>query len=287
MLEEKSKFHFYSYGVVAVNKDLDSDIVEITPVEYTPMLDGEITDNNVQYLGKGKDAMGRSFDEQVDTTASVRAKWLPWFDTNRKTSPDVRRGESVCLFRFGDTDQYWWTTFLQAKHIRRLETVIWSFSNNREENKEDDADSTYWMEVSTHGKYIHLQTAKNDGEPFVYYIQINTKEGCITIKDDDENIIFLDSQERHIKLKNKDNSFVSINKRKIHINALDEVKITTKDYINESSNSITESTQTYKVTSTSYAHVTTTWKVDAPTSEFTGANKSGPHTATTYSGPHV
>jgi hypothetical protein len=157
----------------------------------------------------------------------------------------VRRGEQVAIYRFGDADEYWWTTLLQDKIIRRLETVIYSFSNNREENIEDSPTTTYFMEVSTHKKLIHLHTSKNDKEPFIYDIQIDTKNGNIVIRDDDDNYIFLDSKERHIKLHNKDTSYVEMDKRIINIHSLDEINLKTKKYTLDATESIETKTKKY------------------------------------------
>lgn len=229
-MQDLSRLVFYSIGVVAVNKKLTSHFVEITPIEDIPYLDGEITDNFDEYETTGKDHLGKEFNVKIDTTASIRAKWLPAGNSNRITSPDVRRGEHVAIYKFGDADEYYWATLLQDKHIRRLETVIYSFSNNRDENIEDSPTTTYFFEISTHKKLIHIHTSKNDDEPFIYDIQLDTKNGNFVLRDDDDNYIFLDSKERHIKLHNKDTSYMEMDKKIINIHSLEEVNIKTKHY---------------------------------------------------------
>ena len=42
--EGLSKLHFYSTGIVAKNKELDSDLIEVTAIEDNSYLDGELTD---------------------------------------------------------------------------------------------------------------------------------------------------------------------------------------------------------------------------------------------------
>ena len=293
-----SKLQFYSIGIVAANKKLSSDLIEVVPMENTPLLSGELTDNIEQYQGSGKSPDGENFQVDMQTTTSIQARWLSMSDTNRVTSPDVRRGEMVCIYQFSDVDEYWWTTLKQDKKLRRLETVIYSFSNQRQENKEIAADSAYWFEVSTHGKYIHLHTAKNDKEPFVYDIQLNTKEGCLTIQDDDGNYIFLDSKERQIKLRNKDDSFIDINKKKIHINALEQVLVTTKNFEVQADSTIKMTTQDYSLRTSSYKVDASTYKVNVPTAAFSsnidvGSTLSAGNTVTashihgdSYSGGH-
>lgn len=270
-----SKLQFYSIGIVAANKKLSSDRIEVVPMEDSPMLSGELSDNIEQYQAKGQSIDGESFDVDMKTTASIQARWLSYTDTNRITSPDVRRGEMVAIYQFSDSDEYWWMTLKQDKTLRRLETVIYSFSNQRDENNEVDANSSYWFEVSTHGKYIHLHTSKNDKEPFAYDVQINTKVGCVTITDDDDNWIFLDSKERQIKLHNKDNSFIDINKKKIHINAVDQVLVTTKAFEVQASNSIKMTTKDYTLKTNSYKTTATSYQTTVPTANFSSNITAG------------
>lgn len=223
--QKLSKLQFYSLGIVAANKKLTEDLIEVTPIEEFPMLDGEITDNIEQYEAKFQNANEEPFKVDVKTTASIKAKWLPINNSNRRTSPDVRRGEHVVLYRFADTDEYWWNTLKNDNRIRRLETVIYSFNNLSVENKEDDADSSYWLEVSTHRKIMHVHTSKNDGEPFAYDIQINAKDGKIVITDDVGNYFVLNSKENHIRLENATGSFAELNKGNVNINAPENINM--------------------------------------------------------------
>lgn len=225
-----SKLQPYSLGLVSANKPLKSMIIEVTPVEDFPMLNGEITDNIEKYTSTSTDAAGSTKKTEVSTTASIKATWLPIHNSNRKTAPDVRRGETVMIYRFADTDKYWWNTLFDDIKLRRLETVIYAFSNNRDENVPDTAESTYFLEVSTHTKTVHFHTSKNDGEPFMYDIQINAKDGIITITDDAENFIILNSRDKRITAHNGDESIVDIDKTNITISCSDTLTMNCKDW---------------------------------------------------------
>lgn len=216
-----SKLHFYSVATVAANKALDSDTIEATPLEDAPMLSGELTDNIMEYTTQYKDSNDRHGAEKIMTTVTVKAKWLPIGQSNRKTPPDVRRGEMVVLYRFSDNDEYWWVTMHNDTRIRRLETVIYTFVNQREENSEISADTCYWIEISTHRKLFHLHTSKNDGEPFAYDIQIDAKGGVVTITDDVGNYVQIDSTNSKLTLQNVDNTNVILDKENIDINCKD------------------------------------------------------------------
>jgi hypothetical protein len=220
-----SKLTFYSLGLVAANKDLKSHVIEVSPVEDFPMLNGEVTDNIEKYKTSTQDSQGSVKNIEVNTTASVKATWLPINNSNRKTSPDVRRGETVVLYKFGDSDKYWWNTLFDDGKLRRLETVVYAFSNNSKENVEDTAESTYYLEVSTHRKLMHIHTSKNDGEPFAYDVQIDAKNGVITITDDADNFIVLNSKDRRLILHNADGSILDVNKKVIDMFAIDKINL--------------------------------------------------------------
>lgn len=261
MVPGMSQFQFYSIGIVAANKPLKSRHIEVTPMEDSPMLDGEITDNQDKYESKGSNSEGQAFEVSLKTTASIRALWVPFGDTNRKTAPDVRRGERVAIYRFGDADEYFWTTMTHHEKIRRLETVVYAFSNNSKENIENDSSSTYYFEISTHTKLITFHTAKNDGEFCSYNFQVNTKLGNFTFEDDIGNFIFLDSKEKQIKMKNIDDSFVDINRKIITLQSLDKIILNTQHVeINAQS--------TLKITTSDFTTTTNGYKINAPTVVF-------------------
>ena len=214
-----SKLFLYSYGVVAANKSLSSMEIEVTPMETLPMTDGELSDNLTTKNVKGKDADGSSFETTVRNSLTVTARWLP-FSSNRKTAPDVRRGEKVAIWKFADADKYYWSELEYEAKLRKLETVIYTFSNTQKESEASGTDTTYFIEISTHGKMIQLHTSTSDGEPFGYDFVLDTKEGTFQIRDTIENIIFLDSAAKRIVLRNAAESFIDLNAEDLFINVV-------------------------------------------------------------------
>lgn len=252
---ESSGFRFYSKAVVAANKKISSHLIEAVPIEDMPMMDGELTDNTVEYKAKGAGKDGENaFEHDLKTTASVEAEWLPWGSSNRRTPPDVRRGASVMLFKYKDSDKFYWISLGDNQQTTRLETVTYAWSNERKENIPLDATNTYWMTVSTHEKLIHLETTKSDGEPFAYILQINTKDGSVVLQDDVGNLFVLDSKNTHIRLQNKEMSFVDLNKRIITIESAEEVNIKTRKFSVKADESIVMNTKTMNVTSSAFQH---------------------------------
>ncbi len=214
-----SKLSLYSYGVVAVNKPRSTMSIEVTPMEAVPMTNGELTDNLTSENVKGKDADGSSFETTVKSAVTVTARWLP-FSSNRKTAPDVRRGEKVAIWKFADADKYYWSELEYEAKLRKLETVIYAFSNTQDESVDSAFDTTYFIEISTHDKKIHLHTSTSDGEPFGYDILLNTKEGTFQLRDTIENILFLDSGAKRFVMKNAAESFIDLNAEDLFINVV-------------------------------------------------------------------
>ena len=225
-MEHISKFHFYSAGIVASNKLLSSKEVEVTPTEKAPMLDGQITDNTTTITASATDSSGAAYQTEIETTVTVTATWLPTSNTNRRTAPDVRRGELVMLYRFGDTDKFFWVDLDADCKFRKLETVIYGWSGTQDESVANDSSNMYFFEVSTHQGLVHFHTSNANEEPYVYDLQINTKTGFIQIQDDIGNIFCLDSTQNQLQMINADGSFLNILGNNITLNAVDNYTIT-------------------------------------------------------------
>lgn len=49
----------------------------------------------------------------------LKAKWLPLGHSNRlKAAPDLVKNETILLFKFGDVDEYYWTTIFREVELR-------------------------------------------------------------------------------------------------------------------------------------------------------------------------
>jgi hypothetical protein len=227
-MAEVSKLRFYSVGIIAENKKLTSRDVEVCPIEDSPMLDGEITSSVSTYTAGAADSKGAAYQVAMSTTNTVRATWLPIGSSNRMTAPDVRRGETVILYRFADSDQFWWSTLKDDAHLRKLETVIYGFSGTTVEGAKPSADNMYFLEISTHLKAVTFHTSKANGEPYSYDIQINTEKGFIQFQDDVGNVFCLDSTKNEISATNRDGSIVDIKGRSISLSSPDSITMNTK-----------------------------------------------------------
>ncbi len=237
-----SKFRFYSLGIVAQNKPLSSDTIDVTPVEELKMLEGEITANTEELKSTSTDASNRVIKSNVDNKVTIKAKWLALGNDNRATSPDVRRGEQVLLYQYHDANTIYWTTIKQDKKLRKLETVIYTYNATQDEKAETDYKNSYSVEISTHRKIIALHTSSANGEKCEYDIQINPKDGVLTITDNLENSITIFSTENKMVLQNGDGSTVSLDKKDITLLAIDNINLNAKK-INVNGEKLTVDTQ--------------------------------------------
>lgn len=210
-----SQLHIYSYGIVAADKVLSSNTVEVMPVEDNVLADGVITDNASQYQASGTDAQGNSYQSSLTTTMSVQATWMP-LGSNRMTAPDVRSGERVMLYRFGDTDKFYWVTLGSDMALRKLETAVYAWNGSPDASQGTTADNSYFMQVSTHQKLIHVHTSKGNGEVCGFDIQVNPGTGKIQIQDDMNNFFLFDAVNQILQMQNASGAVVQLSKKDLN-----------------------------------------------------------------------
>jgi len=239
-----SQFHIYSYGVVAENKLTSSKKVYVRPEETFPITDGESTTVAVVEKGKGFDQSGAAYEEQTVSTEPIECEWLPFDGSgNRVTSPDVRRGERVVIYQFGNEQKYYWTTLGIDLKLRKLETVIYAFSGTTVESAEVNADNYYYIEISTHRKLVHFHTSQANGEPFGYDVQFDTGTGIFTLTDTVGNHIVLNSKETRLFFSNKNNTSLELVKNDLNVNVPGNttVNTTSNTVVNSGGNTTIES----------------------------------------------
>lgn len=271
MNDRDSVFRFYSFGIVLEDKVRNSDYIKVLAKEELSIGDGVVREfktdgpGKVKYTEKSDTKLlkDQTFKyevklpdrQNVDRTHNVEgdmflnAKWIPLGQSNRITAPDMIKGETVMIFRVSDTDEYYWTPLMREPSIRRQETVLYAFGNIPKGLKAWDKETSYWMEVSTHDKYMHLHTSKNDGEPFMYDIKLDTAKGVLTVTDNAGNTMVLDSPSS--KLTITTNNDVEVNTQNAVVNASAKVDVNTETAtINASTTTVNSSTTTINASAT-------------------------------------
>ncbi len=215
-----SKFEFYSYGIVAKDLDEDSQYAHITPIEGYPNINGDIAAVNTKTI-TSTDMNGGIDTSTINKSYTIIAKWLPISNPNRITPPMLCKGETVGIYKFGDSDKYFWVNLYNEVMLRKQEKVIYAFSNKASID-DTSTDQAYTISVDTINKHISIHTSKNDGEYTAYDIEINTGEGKIIIEDDKDNLIMLDSK--------KDSLTINTNKE-INFNTVDMTNVIENDLV--------------------------------------------------------
>lgn len=198
--ERESGLKLYSLGIVAVTKDKGSDAIKVTPIEVLTLGNKKLSEEKNNYKVEMPDAKGVKRSSEIESESMLIAKWIPFGHSNRLTPPDVVAGETVILFRFADTEEYYWTTIFREPKLRRLETVNYGYCNIPQGLEPFDKQTSYWFEVSTDQKYIKLHTSKNDGEPYEYDIILDTEKGNLLIDDNAGNSIELNSEQNKLSI---------------------------------------------------------------------------------------
>lgn len=203
LIDRESRFVFYSLGIVVNDKPKDSTEIDVTPIEEITNIAVPFKDYKPKYSVELPDATGVKKKSTVTGTATIKAKWLPLCNSNRMTAPDVIKNETVMIFRYSDTEDYYWNTMFLEPNIRRLEKVRYAFGNKDKPLEQWDGNSSYWVEVSTRKdeKWIKVHTSTNDGEKAGYDVTINGKEGFFEVKDTIGNHIKMDSDNKVTHLK--------------------------------------------------------------------------------------
>lgn len=207
----------YSKGYCVVNMELGSDIITAHPISVFPMVDGELQDGMQPYEADIPDSFGKKQKVAVNTTVSIKAKWL-CRDANLMTPPNIRRGATVQLYRESNTDYFYWETVTNTQNYQKLETKIYGFSNTQKENEKPSFENTWTQGVSTHEKHVNLiHTTKSDGEKWDYDVNVDAKKGEVNIQDDIGNFVKINSGNKTVRLETAEGAFVLIDKRDVTI----------------------------------------------------------------------
>lgn len=163
----------YSLGIVVQPKVRGSDTIIVHPIEAMPMVKGNIGPDTRSISVSLPDQHGVPKNSEVKGGDTIKAKWIAYGDSNRESAPDVQPSETVLIFAYANTQDFYWTTIFREPMLRRLETVRRMYSNQPSGQVPYDDDTAYWTEVSTHDKRMQLQTAINDGEKALYNVDVN------------------------------------------------------------------------------------------------------------------
>lgn len=234
------------FGIAAEDKVHNSRILKVYTKELSPFTIEELSDKTTSESFTVENEESDSTDtSSIMTTNVLTAEWFG-LDTNRVFPPDIRKGEQVFVFRYRDTDLFYWISSGRNDDLRRLECHRIAVSNDDAHQKTLDDDNTYFIELDTlFRKRLRLVTSKSDGEEFRYEITIDAKHSTVTIRDDDGNEITMESRIPRIYMRNKSGCIVDLHDKDVIIGATRDMYLTAGRQIIETSPCITrEATST-------------------------------------------
>lgn len=211
--KESSELRKYSTGVVVKG---NSTISATT---------GNVS-NSSQITVSPIETMNAQKQGPIEQFNTVTAEWLAISQPNRASVPNVYPNQSVMLYKYANTEQYFWVTMRHEADLQKAETVTYAYSNiPQDEGWETDtkpvsmnSNNSYFVNIG--GSGIFITTPNNRGEITKYKISVDCKNGKISILDDFQNTISLDSK--------KGNLLANTNKR-IHLKSGSLVTIEAPD----------------------------------------------------------
>lgn len=255
----------FSVGLVIADSIDNSYYIRVIPIEQQGFIDGKIEDGaNVDEV-KGKDSQGNTWESRYTTTNALTAKWISK-DSNRRTPPSIHKGEKVQLYKYADSDDIFWEDYGQDTKNRTTEreVKVWSNKPKRDSTELSEANA-YFFEVDTNTGLITLKTNKNNGEPFAFTLQVQTKKGIFVVETDQGECIYIDSSKKEAGVENSAGSKVQLIDKVINIEAPDDINIKAGKNINfKAGTAINGETKTVKWNAaTTYSVKTSSWVMEA------------------------
>lgn len=214
-----NKFSVY-FGIVLEDKLPNVETLSVQLLEINPFTDGkvEVQTDTIDVGDSATDTF-----ETVEVSNAIEATYFS-FLTNRAYAPDVKKNEQVLVFRYADSQNYYWFPLGRDDHLRRTERVTIRASNNLTVPQGLSDNNSYTLELDTkYQGHILLKTSKTSGEKYQYQIKIDTQKNTIQICDDKNNQILLDSNVPRVLLTNNNGSMVDVVKKNVNILAPEDI----------------------------------------------------------------
>ena len=227
MAFDSSKLRTYCIGIVATDKPRHTDVISFYPVEGLSFEEGNPADNKEDVDVVIANAAGKSQKSKTERKSVLNARWFSDGSDGRQTAPDVINGETVRIYKYGDSDVFYWKTMFRECEIRRKEHVVFAYGNLASGRTPWTMESSYGNMWSTHDKKIMFWTTTSDGEKFKYNFAIDTLNSYYEMKDDIGNSFGFLSQPHQIFMKNATGSMIQFEKGKGLLRASDSIKYET------------------------------------------------------------
>lgn len=202
-------------AIVVVDKPRFADVILVSPINSLyKQQPGLISEYKENVKGDIKSFRDVDIETEHEITSQIEVRWRRLGGGNQMTAPNVCASETVMLYRNINTDEYVWDDLGREPGLRGKEDVIIGFSNVHAGSEKADVDTSMYIRYNTIDGYLEINAPANDGENAAYNIKLDSRNGFLTIADNQKNKLQLDS-----------------NKGKLTAEIEKEVEITTKKYI--------------------------------------------------------
>ncbi|MNG47114.1 hypothetical protein D3C79_49810 [compost metagenome] len=210
-----SLLQFLGVGTVTATKETDSDEIMVYCPFLFPQAEGRMSANAEQVERVSKNAYNEEVRSVTLKSNSIPAVWKKMDDSNRISSPDVREGTPVAIYHIAGQNQYYWTLDGVNPNTLRMETVMYGWNANPEveENGDYDVDNFYIFAIDTRSGLVQFRTSERNGEASKFDIQINTKDGTITIGAKNHSMLNLNDVDHSFTYTNEEGALLRIEKK--------------------------------------------------------------------------
>ena len=200
-------------GTVLNDKETDTNEILVSISNKFPSQDGEVTATIDEVKSEHTSTSGNTESSTILESNGEPATWMQ-LNSNRLTSPDVRKGSKVVVYEWMNSNKKLWTTFGLDGNMR-LETIVWvvSASPNITENAPVTPDNYYIFTVSSHKKKIEFLTGQGNGEAMAFQFTLNLADGWMGWMENLGGLFNYNAIERSLTYQNKDKTVLSINKK--------------------------------------------------------------------------
>ena len=207
---QTSQIHTW-IGIVAQDKVANSISIEVLIPELTPVVSGTVSATTGSQTVSLLDLDGGTVHSTVTTKTTVTA-YYHGNSTNRKYPPDVVQGEQVRVFKYANSDKYYWESMGRNDDLRKTELYRIEAKNRKSfEDPSDDAHA-YSLEMDTkNNQWVRILTSTGNGEEHVYTLLIDAKNSKVQLADEIGNSLTIDSNNSRVLLRNSSKSLLMLN----------------------------------------------------------------------------
>ena len=210
MNTEGSGLFPYGLGIVAVTKEDNVDTVMFFPAEKLSLEYGKVDEIKDEIEVEVLDSNNKKHKVKAERGAMMEARWFPDGADGRQTAPDVVNGETIQIYRYGDSETFYWKTLLREPELRRLEHVVYAYSNLPSGRTKFELDSSYGYSWSTKDKKVAMWTSQSNGEAFSYLFKIDTAASTWSMWDNVNNGFGIESNLGQVYMRTTSGGFIEI-----------------------------------------------------------------------------